>query len=272
MSRVLKLAPLAAVLVVIGLTSYTFTSHAGAALIGVASAATVEAPTLTVASEPGGLSWAEWLVVGAAAVGGLLKILDVVIAGLKWLAPRTEATIDDTLLALAQSAHERLDELEGILAKATGNATQPGRPGNSQAGFVRVGTMVAIVLLGVLVACATVKTEIKTTFDGIVTCAKADKPKVQALAVELGTKALMQIAFTGHVDPAALKATAIAAGKTQGLEIAACSFRGLVADLDALFKAQPQPEGFLPIADPSDEVHEALAAFQAEFAIRRIDL
>lgn len=82
-----------------------------------------------IAVTPNGLelSWQAWLIAVAAAVGGALTILDKVLAWLKWLAPRTETTLDDRardrLQVVDDVAHAKLDNilmLVGGLIPATG--------------------------------------------------------------------------------------------------------------------------------------------------------
>lgn len=77
------------------------------------------------------LSWQAWLMVGLAAAGGALKILDVLIAGLRWLAPRTETTLDDRAADDLQLVHDKLDTVVRIVGgfiPATGVPTTVADP------------------------------------------------------------------------------------------------------------------------------------------------
>lgn len=60
-------------------------------------------------------SWLAYLGLGLAALGGIRTIVDVLLAGLKWLAPRTKTPLDDTARDDLQFAHNKLDLLIDLL-------------------------------------------------------------------------------------------------------------------------------------------------------------
>lgn len=61
------------------------------------------------------LSWQGWLMTGIVVAGSALKILDVVLAALKIVAPRTKTTLDDRMRDGVQVvdtfAHDKLDAI-----------------------------------------------------------------------------------------------------------------------------------------------------------------
>jgi hypothetical protein len=102
------------------------------------------------------LSWQAWLAVALAGAGGALKILDVLLAGLKRLAPMTATTLDDRardkLQVVDDTAHRKLDDIlrvVGALVPATG---VPAAASDRPAGTSGTAAMLIILLLGVAIA------------------------------------------------------------------------------------------------------------------------
>lgn len=268
-AKIAAIVPLAVVLALLTTASFGATSHLGASLISVAHADTGGAAS---APDPSsGLGMMGYIALAVAVIGGLLRILDVVIGGMNWLAPRTKTTLDDKALKFAKAAHDRLDEIEKILARFVPADPAPVAKA-PQAGFSTLGMLLAVAAAGALIACAAVKSEVKAIEAGVVACAKADKAKIQALGVQLGTAALVSLVTTGSIDWSALESQSESAAKTQGLEVAACAFGGLVADLQALFDSvhPTAPQALLAPVSPLDGSAEALASFQTANGITRI--
>lgn len=154
--------------------------------------------------------------------------------------------------------------------------------GKSQAGFVRlsaslmlaaIGLASALALLVCASGCASLRSEVKAVGNQVVTCAKADQGKAQALGLQLAMQAVTQFILTGHIDWAPLADTAESGVKAQGLEVASCAFKDTVDKIQA-FLAQagqaaggPQPLVAAPIADGGSA---ALAAFQIRHSIAAI--
>lgn len=70
------------------------------------------------------LGWLEYVGLGLAAAGGLLKVLDVAIAGLKWLAPRTKTTLDDKARDDLQIVRDDIAALASLVGGIAPNAKQ----------------------------------------------------------------------------------------------------------------------------------------------------
>lgn len=272
--RALHLTPLAsaAILACICVSSFALASHAGhigGALIGVAHAATLDTPA-PAPTPP--VDWSFWggLAVAAMAFGSLV---------LHAIGGKTHSSkvgkIADELDTLRRTV--------GGLLPATGvptsvSTTVSTAPAKGQAGFARPGLMLVITACGVLVACATLKTEVKSFAGGVVTCAKADKAAVQALGLQLGTEALAG-ALAGGIPWTTLEADAEASGKAQGIDVAACSFGGLLAGLDKLLHPAGTSTSALapglfdlgPSHDPLAPGRVLFSAFQAAHGITRVD-
>lgn len=273
--KTLQIASLAVALAVIGIVSFGTTSHVGSALIGVAHAGSAVDAAPSPAPDTG-LPWIAYVALAAAFLGGLLRVLDILLPGLRWLAPRTKTKLDDGLLETLESAHDRIATLEELVSKLAGTPQHthpPAAPKGALPGFSRLGLLVIVALTGgSLLACAALKAEVKAIKDGVVTCAKADKDKIKATALVLGTKALGQLLESGTLSWKALRGEAELAGKTHGLEVAACAFDGFVSDLATLFEAAnpTAPLGLLAPASPLDGSAEALSSFQAAHGIKSI--
>lgn len=136
----LRPAALLAILVAGGMLLYSCIAHAAAA------------PDPATTASP--LGWPEYLGIGLAALAGIKTIVDVLLDGLRWLAPRTKTTIDDTALRDLRLVHDKLDALTQLVADIVPPkmtiAVVP--PRNSQAGVSFLGCMVALTLAGVGVA------------------------------------------------------------------------------------------------------------------------
>lgn len=82
-----------------------------------------------VAADP--LDWMAYAKVALAAGTGVVAILGILLAGLRWLAPRTKTTVDDRLRDEFQLLHDKLDgalKLLGGLIPATGVPTTVADP------------------------------------------------------------------------------------------------------------------------------------------------
>lgn len=259
------------VLSAICLSTFALTGGAGDAIVHVASAATLNAaPDVPTPADPG-LGLLGYAALAVAVIGGALRLLDVAIPGLKWLAPRTTTTVDDSALEFAQRAHDRLDVLEALLSKLT---VPPGpaeleRVKTPERGAVTYGVMFTslaiFAVLAIVVGCAGLKAEVKSIGNGIVTCAKADLPKIGALELQLNRELIDQLAANGKPDWQALKSDATSAVKAQGLDVAACAFGRLVTEVDDLFSSGAS---FVATTDPRD----VYASFQTENGLVRVDL
>lgn len=91
------------------------------------------------------LSWQGWLMTGVVVAGSALKILDVVLAALKIVAPWTKTTIDDRardkLQVVDDAVHAKLDALLGVVGKlvpATVAVAWPSVAGTVKAGAIRI--------------------------------------------------------------------------------------------------------------------------------------
>lgn len=285
MFQSLHLTPLlsATILAAIFVGAFGITSHAGGALISVAHAAGIVDPApvaATVVPSTPGLDWTAYLGLALTFAGGLLTVINVLLGGLRWLAPRTKTTIDDTARDDLQLVHDKLDaglKLLTALVPATGVPTSlsasPTVPSpTAKPGFARVAMMLMIagiglgIVGGMLVSCAATKMEAKSIEAGIVTCAKADKPAVQATALQLSTEAAGQLILTGKLDWAKIKTDAEAAGEKQGVDVASCAFSSLLVSLDALL--HPTTPGVAVSAltadafgDPVDPLADGRAAY-----------
>lgn len=85
------------------------------AVTGGAYAAAAPAP-------PEPLGWMEYLGIGLAALGGIKVIVDVLLAGFTWLAPRTKTTADDTIRDDLKLAHDKIDALTALVQGIVPNA------------------------------------------------------------------------------------------------------------------------------------------------------
>jgi len=111
------------------------------------------------------LSWQAWLLLGAAAAGGVLSVLDVAIAGLKWLAPRTKTTLDDRarddLQVVRDDIAAVMRVVGGLVPAAGGTAPEkPTAPATPGPVLVKSGTtgMLAILVLGAALGAGAVST------------------------------------------------------------------------------------------------------------------
>lgn len=121
-------------------------------------------PVIAVTPTGIALGWQVWLVAILAAAGGAIKILDVLIAGLRWLAPRTPTKLDDTArddLKIVRDDIAWVLKLLGALVPATEvptpatdrpTLTISPPPRNTQAGRARLGMLTAIALIGAALA------------------------------------------------------------------------------------------------------------------------
>lgn len=244
-------------------------------------------------SPPDPLSWLTYAGIAIAAVGGLVKVLEVLLAGLTWLAPRTKTTVDDTIrddVRVLRDDVKAVLSVVGGLVPATGVPTatseKPTAPATPQnvVSIAKAPAMLFVLLLGALTAqaltgCATIKSDAATIEAGVVTCAKGDIAAAKALGLQLGTEALADL-LTGKTSAqiwAQVSTDAEAAAKTQGLAVASCGFGGLVAELDKLLHLAPAAgtttQGLTANAavDPLAGGRAALAAFAAAHQITRID-
>jgi hypothetical protein len=276
--RSLHLTPLASALIlaVIMFSSFSIASHTGGALASIAHAGTLEAPPTVAPDAPAdsGFGLLGYVVIAVAVIGGALRILDVLIPGLRWLAPRTKTKLDDDALAMAQGAHDRLDQVESVLLRLARLTPPPGVVSSEitvktsktpQGGFVRVYTMIGVAAIGLL-ACAALKVRGEALEAGVVTCTKADKPKVQALALQLGTEALAGFLQTGTIPWDRLKTDAEAAAESQGIDVAACAFDGLLADLEHLLHPTAVEATSALTADVFGDPTDPLGGGRAAFA------
>ena len=85
----------------------TFGPHVAHAAV---VASTVPGPAT---AEP--LGWVEYLGIGLAALAGVRVIVDTLLAGFTWLAPRTKTTADDTIRDDLKLAHDKLDTLAALV-------------------------------------------------------------------------------------------------------------------------------------------------------------
>lgn len=88
----------------------------GCLRLGVAQAAAryVE-PAVATPPVPDPMGWLLYVGVTLAAIGGLVKILEVLQVGLTWLAPRTKWTGDDTLRDDVKLLHDKLDHFVTVV-------------------------------------------------------------------------------------------------------------------------------------------------------------
>lgn len=101
------------------------------------------------------LSWQAWMLVVFAGAGGALKILDVLIAGLRWLAPRTETKLDDKArddLKIVRDDIAWVVQMLGALVPATGVPTgvadKPAAPTLVKVSGSGTAAMLVVLLLG----------------------------------------------------------------------------------------------------------------------------
>lgn len=236
-------------------------------MIGVANADTgtviVQPPPAT-----GGLSIMELIVLGIAALGGLVKILEVVIVGLKWLSPRTETKVDDTALSALEGFHDRLDAVEQALIKLTTTTTPIGQPVSPtktpQSGRIRFDTVILMAIAALialpLVGCATLRNAPSAAKDAIVDCTKADAAAIGVLVGELGADAVTTALGTGQADWSKLEADAIAQGKVIG----GCALAQFVAALSKASVTAPARQSFVAVSTPLDDGRAALERFRAK--------
>lgn len=165
------------------------------------------------APSPGGLTAEQYLLVALAALAGIRTIIDVLLAGLKWLAPRTATTVDDTARDDLQLVHDKLDSLarvvQGIAQQTVPKEASPVRiiPGSGTA------AMLALLFIGLLagsqISCSGTTTQ--RVENGGAAAFSCELPTVIAAGLQLGP--VFRDAITGvlsndglHVDKARLKA------------------------------------------------------------------
>lgn len=156
-----------------------------------------------IAVTPTGLevSWQGWLLAALAGIGGALKILDVVLVGLKRLAPMTNTTLDDRardkLQVVDDAAHRKLDAILNVvggLVPAAGVPTSAGDkptltiappPRDSQAGRSLLGMLAALAfcgLVGTAIACSWTQAR-QTTASGTVAALDCEAAHLDAQAL-----------------------------------------------------------------------------------------
>lgn len=125
-------------------------------------------PLVTVTPTGLEVSWQGWLMAFVVVLGSALSILDTVLAALKRIAPMTRTTLDDRARDVVQvvddAAHAKLDKLLSVvggLIPATGVPTSASdkpaltlapTPREKQIGLARLGTVVALALVGAALA------------------------------------------------------------------------------------------------------------------------
>lgn len=92
-----------------------------------------------------GPSWVVYLGIALAAGGGLLKIIDVTLAGLRWLAPRTKTTLDDVARDDLQIVRDHLGEAIAVLTKVVPPAPAPS---SSVAKAGTIGVLLLVLTIG----------------------------------------------------------------------------------------------------------------------------
>lgn len=186
-------------------------------------------------------SWEIYLGVALAAAGGTLKIIDVLLAGLRWLAPRTETTFDDSARDGLQIVHDKLDEVIRVVSR-----TQPQPPVNAA---VRSGTigLLAVLVLGFGAAAATpgcspaqrqvVRDHTAAGAGAFLGC---EAPNVDAVMLEdakvLAISAVeAAISGDGHADADKLKADA----RPLRTDLLKCAFEAAIAAIATPAPKQP---------------------------------
>lgn len=176
------------------------------------------------------LSWQIYLGIAIAAAGGALKIIDVLLAGFKWLAPRTETTLDDSVRDGLQTAHDKLDEVLAAVRPAARTA---------------VGT-IGMLLVLLVMACGA-RERGAAAAGAFLDCEAPEiAPMLPDLLPIVRDGIMLAISGDGHVDTSRLK-TDMAPAKSA---LAQCAFAAAIAALTA-----PAPKGPpLPAAAGLDAV------------------
>ena len=143
------------------------------------------------------------------------------------------------------------------------------------------GVLAVFIMAGMLVSsgCAALRTEVKAIANNVVTCAKADQAKAQALALQLGIQAVTSLVLTGKPDWSSIGNTAESGVGTQGLDVAACAFKDVVDKVDTLLASANQgsnaPQGLAGISTvmnaPPGSGQPALAAFLHVHALTAVN-
>lgn len=121
-------------------------------LHAIAHAQAAAAPSTPTPDAPG-LSVAQWIAVGLGALAGVKAIVDVLLGGFRWLAPRTSTSVDDSIRDDLQLAHDKLDSLtalvQGMGIRPAAPAAAPAPPA-SKPGHVAAPILLALSFLGLL--------------------------------------------------------------------------------------------------------------------------
>lgn len=190
---------------------------------GIASAASD--PALAITTAGASLSVPELIGIGLAALAGLKALVDAALAFFRYLAPKTQTTVDDTIRDDLQLAHDKLDALselvqsiskpvvvQNITAAAPAAVASPGpAPAKtSQGGFARLGLLLALAIGGGLLLAASGCTKVELG----AAAASAEKALINCTGQAIGTTPALDIA------------TLVAIANTVAAERAKCTLPG----------------------------------------------
>lgn len=207
-------------------------------------------------AQPLDIGWLGYVGIALAAGGGLVKILEVLLVGLRWLAPRTKTTLDDRARDDLQIVR---DDIAAVLKTVGALVPAAGVPTNATsttAGPVLVKTgsgtavMFALLLLGALVApaltaCATTKHAVAEGSAAFLECESAHLDAAALADAKAMASAELRHLLTGSkLDTAALKAD-LAPLKS---DLARCGWAAAIAAIGALFPQPSDPEGGVAVS------------------------
>lgn len=238
------------------------------------------------------------LSLAAVVIGGLGAILGGLSVVLHTIAPRTKTTVDDRLAADVDAAHDKLDQVLGLLrgiapGTTTGSASTSSlaiAPSAAPAASAtpssasKASTVAAVALLAAMVGggalapgCSTVSSDVKAFANGAVTCAKADEVQAKALGLQLGIDALAGLLGSQDAETvwAKVAADAEAGAKSQGVAVGACAFDGVIANVEKILHPTTPGTATSALAaatavDPLAAGRAALVAFERAHGVTSV--